>query len=72
VRFQVSHAGSLVNASINRQALMHSFSPVNAQQDLLSIYAAHSQVIHAAVLHRLTQGARAPVMLREPHFAAPG
>jgi len=71
VRFQVRASGALVNASVSRQALRYSFKSADLSADLLSIYNIHSSKIHEAVLRRLAQGAREPVMLRESNFPAP-
>lgn len=68
VRFQVSLNGILCNASINQQALLHSFKAMSGTSDLLDIYNHHTQKIHEAALRRLAQGALAPVMLRECNF----
>jgi len=71
VRFQVPVSGARVNASVSRQALRYSFKSADPSADLLSIYNMHSNKIHEAVLLRLAQGAREPVMLRESNFPSP-
>ena len=71
VRFQVRASGALVNASVSRQALRYSFKSAGLPADLLSIYNMYSNKIHEAVLQRLAQGAREPVMLRESNFPVP-
>jgi len=55
----------------SRQAPRYSFKSVDLSADLLSIYNMHSNKIHEAVLRRLAQGAREPVMLRESNFPSP-
>ena len=68
VRFQVQASGTLINASVNRQALRNSFRSGDPNASLLSVYDLHFSKIHEAVLRRLAQGAWAPVMLRESNF----
>lgn len=71
VRFQVDVSGRAVDASITRQALRHRFAAGDAPADLLSSYRTHHVPIHAMVMRRLSEGALAPVMLREAHFLLP-
>ena len=72
VRFLVVTAAGAVDASISRQALRHRFAAGESSADLLPTYRAHKAQIHAAVTHRLQQGAYAPVMLREADFPRHG
>lgn len=72
VRFLVSVPPGAVDASVSRQALRHRFAAGESHADLLPAYQAHKAQIHAAVRHRLKQGAHAPVMLREADFPPAG
>lgn len=71
VRFVLHLPEGPVDASISRQALRHRFGAGEHPTDLVPTYHAHQAVIQAAVVHRLRQGAHAPVMLREADFPLP-
>jgi len=65
VRFWVPAAGQLVGAMVSREALHHRYRPTAQGDDPMETYLANAADIEAAVLRRLAQGSREPVMLRE-------
>lgn len=65
VRFWVSIDGALMGAIISRRTLHFRFRPGVQGDDPMETYNTFSKEIEAAVLRRVAQGSREPVMLRE-------
>ena len=65
VRFWVLVDGQPFGASVGREALHHRFRPAVQGDDPLQTFRDNLADIEAAVLRRIAQGSREPVMLRE-------
>lgn len=65
VRFSILVDGKPFGASVSRQALHHRYRPTMQDDDPLDTYLANAADIEAAVLRRVAQGSREPVLLRE-------
>ncbi len=64
LRFWVPAGDAGIGAIIGLEVLSYCFRGRTDQGDPLKIYAAHRDQIHAAVLRRMAEGAREPVILK--------
>jgi len=64
VRFWVPTGEEGIGAIIGREILSYCFRGRTDEGDPLKIYAAHRDQIHAAVMRRVAEGAREPVILK--------
>ena len=72
VRFWVLVDGHAIGASVSRQTLHHRFMHSRTDDDQpLATYAAHADLLHAAVRQRVAAGSIEPVMLREHDLRQP-
>ena len=70
VRFWVEIDTQWVGASIGKQTLHYHYRPEARDEDPLRTHAQHRVAIEAAVRHRVAEGAREPIMLREHDLRA--
>jgi hypothetical protein len=66
VRFWVEIDSNWVAASIRREVLHYFYRSDAHGEDPMDTYRSHSQDIEEAVRRRVAQGAREPVIIREP------
>eukprot|EP01036_Dinobryon_divergens_P048493 gene48493-65051_t len=71
VRFWVEIDGQPVGASIRKETLHYRFQAHSQTDDPLTTYLAHAAEIDAAVRRRVAEGAREPVLLRDPDVRPP-
>ena len=71
VRFWVLVDGRPFGASVGREALHHRYRPKVQGEDPLQTFRDNQADIEAAVLRRIAQGSREPVMLREYDLREP-
>lgn len=64
VRFWVPDGDAGIGASVGTEVLTYCFRDRVREEAPLKIYAAHRDQIHAAVMKRVAEGAREPVMLK--------
>lgn len=72
VRFSILVDGKPFGASVSREALHHRYRPTMQDDDPLETFFANAADIEAAVLRRVAQGSREPVLLREHDLRVPG
>ncbi|MES2938436.1 MAG: DUF1488 family protein [Pseudomonadota bacterium] len=72
VRFQVDVDGSVLQASVSRDALHYRYRPTAQGEDPLDTFRQNAADIEAAVRRRVAAGSREPIMLREYDLRVPG
>ena len=71
VRFWITVDGQPFGASVGKEALHYRFQTNAMDEDPLATYTAHASLIEAAVMRRIANGSREPVMLRELDLRTP-